>query len=381
MSSQANDDNNDVRRMLAQSVAAFFASDAGLERSRRNRYQGEQLDGAIWTQMTEQGWLASAVPESVGGLGLGVGELAVIAEQLGRGCAPEPLVGTALAQQVLVAVAPGNKRDEWLRGSASGERVLALAWQTQAAQLDPLVQVNSEDRLLPQALSGQWVLVQPATADGFVVSVTKADGVSLLAIDRDCAGVRVEQQAQADGSVVLRLILSDVAIDDHQCLSRGTDGAIAIRRGLVAGVVLASAELLGLADRLLSQTISYVSERKQFDQPLSAFQVLRHRLVDLYMQRELMRAALQAAIRSIDGDDPLPVQEREASRAKARASDAALLIGREAVQLHGAMGYTEEAGVGVALRRILTLSAWFGNARHHRRRYLALNRLGGGCVR
>jgi len=258
-----------------------------------------------------------------------------------------------------------------LAATADGSSTVAVAWQSSADALDPQAVSTG---LVDGRLTGQRCLVQPAAAELFVVAVPDANGLALYRVPRDTQGLSVAEQRQVDGSMVATLTFDGVVLDDADRLAEGETGTAALRRGLCVARIVASAELLGLADRLFTMTSDYLASRKQFGEQLSSFQVLRHRAVDLYIQRQLMGHALAQAVRACDRDAPLADIEKAAARAKARCADAALRIGREAVQMHGAIGYTEEADVGVYLRRVLTLSAWLGNATAQRREYARLTR-------
>ncbi|WP_123632142.1 acyl-CoA dehydrogenase family protein [Salinisphaera orenii] len=367
------DDSQDERRMLADSVAGFAGEGRGIARARRLKAEAAGLDRAAWSEMADLGWLGILVPEAAGGLGLGVGELAVVAEGLGRDCAPEPLVDTVFAQAVL-AGCDADHAGELLAATASGERLVAVAWQDEAQARGQEGPASVPADGGSGRLTGRRALVTPAEADVFVVAVGGPDGVALYAIERDAPGLSVETQPRVDGHAVLALTFDGVSLDDARRLAGVGAGDGALTRGLSVARVAASAELFGLAGALFEQTQDYLASRKQFGQALSSFQALRHRAVDLYIQRELMRNALRQAVRAFDSDaDPVDLQ-RAAARAKARCSEAALIIGRQAVQLHGAIGYTEEANVGVYLRRVLSLAAWLGNADAQRREYARLTR-------
>jgi alkylation response protein AidB-like acyl-CoA dehydrogenase len=139
-------------------------------------------------------------------------------------------------------------------------------------------------------------------------------------------------------------------------------------------LVAASAELLGLIRGALGMTIDYMKTRKQFGRAIGSFQALQHRVVNLHLQQELVSACVADAAEEIATTSDPVARVRAASRAKARASDAALLVTREAIQLHGGIGFTEEHDIGLYLKRALVLSAWLGNGATHVRRYAELDR-------
>src|SRR6185369_4886865 len=145
-------------------------------------------------------------------------------------------------------------------------------------------------------------------------------------------------------------------------------------------LLAASAELVGLMRGALDMTLAYLRTRVQFGKPIGSFQALQHRAVDLYVQQELSAAAVAEVAAQFDAEHGMSAVQRAAgaSRVKARCSDAALLITREAIQMHGAMGFTDECDIGLYLKRALVLSGWLGNSREHRARYLATTGIGAG---
>ncbi|MDN3516543.1 acyl-CoA dehydrogenase family protein [Aquisalimonas lutea] len=368
------EDRQDEHRMLADSVRDFVRADATLSRVRALRETHQSFSREAWSRLADVGWLGIRVPEAAGGLDLGVAELAIVAEGLGRGRLPEPFVEVAgFAAAVIRSGDNDVLARDLLADIASGRRLYAVAWQEDsqdASPARPLCTVQPGGA--GPVLTGRKILVTPAEADAYIVSAASADGIALYRVAADAPGLDVSAQALVDGSRVAELRLHGVPVPDGDRLASPGRGLEALEHGVAEAQVLASAEMLGLSEQLLALTNDYLATRRQFDRPLSAFQVLRHRAVNLYIQVELMRAALRQAVRVLDGDDDLAVRQQAASRAKARAGSAAMAVAREAVQLHGAIGYTEEADVGVHLHRIVALSAWLGNAAWHRRRYAAL---------
>jgi alkylation response protein AidB-like acyl-CoA dehydrogenase len=140
-------------------------------------------------------------------------------------------------------------------------------------------------------------------------------------------------------------------------------------RALDRATVVASAELVGVMGRTLELSLDYMRTRVQFGKPIGAFQALQHRAVDLYLQQELAAAVLAEGVRDLETIADDRARSALASRVKARASEAALRVTREAIQIHGAIGFTEDCDVGLYTKRAIVLSAWLGNATAHRRRY------------
>jgi len=153
---------------------------------------------------------------------------------------------------------------------------------------------------------------------------------------------------------------------------QGAPAAAALERAVDEAAVMASAEMLGVMEAALQMALAYMRTRVQFGKPIGSFQALQHKAADLYVQQELVRAVLQDAVRELDGGADARDRARLASRCKARASDAGLRVTREVIQLHGAIGFTDEYDAGLYLKRALVLSAFLGNATAHRRRLAGL---------
>lgn len=359
------------RALLADSVASFTGRGTDVTRARRWRGSPEEFDRTAWRQMASLGWLGILVPERYGGLGLGLAEAAIVAEGLARSLAPEPYTASAvLAARALLAGEDGSLKDELLPQVVTGALIPALAWQEQAGNLDcgavetvamPFeggYRVNGIKRFIAGA----------AGADGFLVTARLGPSVVLLWVPRGSTGVQCSLEPLADGRHFGTLALNDVVV------SRGhlAGSAAGVAAALDDALVIVGAELNGVMGRALDMSLDYLKSRVQFGKPIGTFQALQHRAVDLYIQRELASAVLNEAVRAMDNGADLLTRAKWASRVKARCAAAAAKITRETIQLHGAIGFTDEFDAGLYLKRSLVLSAWLGSATHHRRRYAAL---------
>jgi alkylation response protein AidB-like acyl-CoA dehydrogenase len=158
----------------------------------------------------------------------------------------------------------------------------------------------------------------------------------------------------------------------HQLATRSAS-LHALEAARDAATLVASAELLGVMKRALDMSLDFMRTRVQFGKPIGSFQALQHRAVDLYVQQQLASAVLEDTLRRFGKARDATARAVLASRLKARCSDAALRIVRETIQIHGAIGFTDEYDAGLYLKRALVLSAWLGNAALHRRRYARLH--------
>jgi len=326
--------------------------------------------------MAELGWLGILVPETHGGLGLGLSEMGIVARGLARALAPEPLVASAV--MATTALARGSSealKREHLPRVVAGDIVLVLAWQEiagawgvespalEALPLEGSYQLTGVKRFIAGA----------AQADAFLVSALADASPALFWVARDAAGVGLQLEPLADGRYFGTLTLTGALCSREQLVARGPSAAEALARALDYGAAIASAELCGVAERALEISLDYLKTRVQFGKPIGSFQALQHRAVDLYIQKELAGAVLDQVLEALAGAPDAAARAMLASRLKARCSDAALRITREAIQLHGAIGFTDECDIGLYLKRALVLASWLGSAMQHRRRYAALS--------
>jgi alkylation response protein AidB-like acyl-CoA dehydrogenase len=364
---------DDTLRMLRDSAADFAGLDAARVRRLRGAVPG--FERSVWRDMANMGWLGVLIPEESGGLGLDLRAALIIAEQLGRALYPEPYSASAVA--ATLAVLHGDNaalKQRLLPQLAAGETIAALAWQDARGGPDPAqCGVEARERGGRTVLHGSSRFVATPEADGYIVAARAAQGLELHWIERAAAGLACEPERRADGSACAWLRFDAVEARDATRLASGATAHAALQLALDHALLAAGAELLGLMDCALAMTLDYLRTRVQFGRPIGANQALQHRAVDMYIQKELTRATLAAALAAVlePGCTP-PRRAAAASSAKARASQAALAICKEALQMHGAIGYTDEYDLGLYFNRALVLSAWLGSAAAHRARYAAL---------
>jgi alkylation response protein AidB-like acyl-CoA dehydrogenase len=361
--------------MLAQSVGDFVQRGTSLARVRKLREDPAEYDRAIWKTMAELGWLGVLVPEEHGGLGLGLAEAAIVARGLARELVPEPLTASAvLAVSALVGGDNTGLNRELLPQIVAGDVLPVLAWQERAGTLD-VTAVGT--RAVPA--EGGWRLngekrfiAGAAGADGHIVSAQTADGLGLFWVPGNTAGTGLALTTLADGRHFGTLTLSDVLVPASHRVAGAGAARSALEKAVDHAAVIAGAELCGVMDRVFDMSLEYMKTRVQFGKPIGSFQALQHRAVDLYVQKQIASAVLEEALPVLDGNPDAVTRAALASRVKARCAEAGLRIAREAIQIHGAIGFTDEYDAGLYLKRAMVLSAWLGNASEHRRRYARL---------
>lgn len=348
-------------RMLRGSVRTLLERAGGIVRARQARDKG--WDRQVMSELAHAGMLGVAAPEAVGGLGMGLPAAGVIAEEVGRSLAPEPVVpAIALAIGMIQRVCPG---DTMLAAAIGGEITCALAWQERGPQGFPdQLACRFDGKLLNG--SKAWVAGAVGADQLLVVAQDNSQPV-LVALDVDRKGVHSTPRRQSDGSQLCDIGFADVP---GRVLTEGSVVAEALSSVVADATALAAAELLGVSAKALELTLDYVKTREQFGKPIGSFQAIQHRAVDLYIAQQVAEAGVSEALARMDVATDPGARMREASRAKARACSTAKKVTRESIQLHGAVGYTDDFNIGLFLNRALVLSAWLGDAAHHRARWM-----------
>ncbi len=335
-------------RLLRDSAAAIAPPGGDFRRIRALRYHLPGIDPAVWRQIGELGWLGLRVAEAAGGAGLGVQALCALARELGAGLVPEPILAAAVIAPLLPPAT--------LAAVLDGTRIILPAWQERANSLD----AASASVLHDGRLSAHKVFVpMAACAHGFLVSTR--DGLALLAADAE--GVSLTTEPTQDGGHFGTLRAT-------KALSTPVAGALG--PALEEATLATAAYLLGVMDRVFALTLDYLRTREQFGRKIGSFQALQHRAADLHLQIELTRASIDAAAATLDAGASATVAACAVSRAKARAAEAALLVTRQAIQLHGGIAYTDEYDAGLFLRKAMVLANLHGSAALHRARYARL---------
>jgi alkylation response protein AidB-like acyl-CoA dehydrogenase len=363
----------DVLSILVNSVATYVAADPA--RARRFRQTSPYFDLSAWQQIAEQGWLSTMAPEHRGGAGLGLVPAAAMAREFGRGALLEPFCAVGVMTVLCLAGADeASAVDRYLQSVMSGEIIAAVAWQGSAGDIEPEgCEVVGSSRENGVELNGVSRLVAVPMAHAFIVSARVGQGIGLFWVPRASAGLAAIDELGPDGSALAALRLDRVLVAPGDCLAGPEQGLAVLRRALDAALIANAAELVGIMEGALQLTLEYLRTRRQFGTLIGSFQALQHRTVDVWIELQLADAAVSAAANTFD-DAAATSKARSiaASGAKARAARAALLLCNQALQFHGAMGFTDEYGLGLYLNRSLALAAWLGNATQHRRKFARL---------
>jgi alkylation response protein AidB-like acyl-CoA dehydrogenase len=339
-------------RMIRDSAAAVAPRSGDTRRVRALRFQDPGYDPNVLREMGSLGWIGLRAPESAGGAGLGMGEMCVLAEELGAGLAPEPLIPMTLSV-ALLAAADGPAA---LPRLLAGETYAPTAWQERADTLEVPGSPDAPRRFIPQA----------AGAGLFLLPIREGGRIALYEMDAAGADLTVERTQDGGNFGTLRPALDRarrVADDIGAVLDRALDEA----------ALTTAAYLLGVIEKSFDLALGYLRTRQQFGRVIGTFQALQHRAADLKVQLGLTRASVEGAAAALDEGVAGAARRAVVSRAKARAAEASLLVTRQVIQLHGGIGYTDEYDAGLYLRKAMVMANQFGSAALHRRRFMALS--------
>jgi alkylation response protein AidB-like acyl-CoA dehydrogenase len=347
---------------LLRDSAAKFIGAAGPKVARGFREQESSFSPKRLREAGELGWLAMLVPTSADGLGLGLTELALVLEQAGRGLVCEPI---GLAAISAAALAQGHAPHPMLEKAMSGETLVVPALQESAHDCDPLVaRTQANGTISSPRLTGTKMFVCGDGADGFLVSAHGRDGLSLYYVARNASGCSLATTQTVDGRKLTTLTLKDAPADLIPSRQSSRSAVEALHD---LALIAVSAELLGVMGKALDITFDYLRFRKQFGKTIGSFQALQHQAVNIYTRAEATRSLIYQVAAN---NDPYRIDPALAVATKAKASEDALLVTQACIQLHGAIGFTDEHDIGLYLKRAMLLSSLFGNAAAQRRRYV-----------
>ncbi len=369
---------NDEQTLLQQTARDFVTRHSSLRRIRALRDSQDPLGYSpdLWAEMGRLGWLGILFPEEYGGVGLGHVDLMVVLEEMGRGLMPEPLLSAVLLGGTAILLGgSADQRQAMLPALIAGDTRAALAYQETGSRHDRFhVETRAQSDGSGWLLSGEKIQVLDAYGtDRLIVSArtgggtTDQDGITLFLVDSRAPGLSIERQWRIDSRNSALVRLDRVAVSADQIVGGVDTGGPLLTTVIDRATAGLCAEMLGAMSAGLEMTLAYLRTRVQFGVPIGSFQALKHRAAKMYIETELARSAVLAANLALDeqsADAP-----RYVSIAKARCSDAFVLIGNEMIQMHGGIGMTDEHDAGFFLKRARVAEMTFGDAAYHRNRF------------
>ncbi|MBL9097569.1 MAG: acyl-CoA dehydrogenase family protein [Alphaproteobacteria bacterium] len=366
--------------LLRNSVQKFVQNDYTFEARRAIAKSESGWKRQNWSTFAELGLLGAPFAEEFGGLGGGPIETMIIMEEFGRGLVIEPYLGTVvLAGGFLRHGGTKAQKEKLIPEIIEGKRVFAFAFA------EPQGRYNLADLAVTAKKSGagftlnghKAVVIGAPWADTLVVTARTAGGqrdekgVSVFLVDKKTKGVSCRDYPTVDGLRASEVTFENVALGADALVGDLDNGLPLIERVTDEGIAALSAEAIGGMKVLNDTTVEYCKTRKQFGVPIGKFQVLQHRMVDMFMNYEQSVSITYMVTLKLGESDP--ERKKAASAAKVQIGKAGRFIGQNAVQLHGGMGMTDELNVGHFFKRLTMIDTMFGNVDHHLKRYAALD--------
>jgi alkylation response protein AidB-like acyl-CoA dehydrogenase len=319
--------------LFQESVRDFLVKEVSPERIRRSWETESGRDDALWSQLTELGLLGMTVPEEHGGLGMSELDFVLLAQECGYVALPEPLVHMALVAVPALVELGGELAGRWLPQIAAGEAKVIVGLE--------------KNLLVEDAHVADLLLFQ------------RGDEVHALTPGQ----VTLRHNASVDPS--RKLYAVDIT-SDAAPVSSGAAAAELLAKALDHGALGCAAQSLGLAQRMVDMSVSYTADRQQFGKPVGSFQAVKHHMANVAVKLEYARAPVHRAAYALANGDACA--SRAVSHAKLAACEAANLAAKNAIQVHGAMGYTWEVDLHIFMKKAWALANTWGDAGYHKGR-------------
>jgi alkylation response protein AidB-like acyl-CoA dehydrogenase len=365
------------QELLRDGLGRFLSTRYDLEKSRAAAKTGPGWQPDIWRGFADElGILGAALPEELGGIGGGPVEVMVIAEALGHALVIEPYVDTVVVAGGLLRRANAATATALLEKVVAGTAIVALAAAEPASgdhwQDASTVAVRDGDQWV---LSGSKIVAMSAPiATHLIVTARTPGGLSLFLLETNSTTGRIETHGYrtVDDRRAADYVFDGLRLPADALLGEEGQAWASLERARDEGAAAVCAEAVGGMRKVLADTVDYCKQRRQFGQPIGGFQVLQHRMVDMFIELEQSVAAVYLAVLNLDAEPG--TRARAVSAAKATVGRAARFIGQQAVQLHGGMGMTEELAIGHYFKRLTAVQYEFGSTDYHLTRYAELTK-------
>jgi pimeloyl-CoA dehydrogenase small subunit len=366
-------DLSEDQRLLTDSVTRLMADHYSFAARKDHLKQPHGWSPTLWAQFAELGLLGLPFAEEYGGFGGGAVETMLVMEQFGRALVVEPYVATVVLAGTAIRLAgTAEQKQALLPRIAEGGIKLAFAHAERQARYD------LTDVLTTATHDGQGWLLDGAKAvvthgdcaDRLVVSARTAGerdaaaGITLFLVDADAPGVARRGYAVRDEQRAADIALSNVRVADADVLGEVGNALPIIERVVETGIAATSAESVGAMAAMNDLTLEYSRTREQFGKPIGSYQVVQHRLADMFMAMEQGRSMAMLATMSVNEADPVE-RARNIAMAKVGVGQAGRYVSQSAIQMHGGIGMTEEYAVGHYFRRCMVIERLFGDPAYY----------------
>ncbi|HEY7775622.1 MAG TPA: acyl-CoA dehydrogenase family protein [Kineobactrum sp.] len=373
-----NFDLTEEQQLIQGSVARFIKDSYALDKRQQLVAGDTGFSESHWSMMAELGWLGLPFAEEDGGFGGNQVDTMVLMEQFGRGLVLEPYLASIVMGGGALKRGSDALKERVLPGVIDGSCQLCFGYAEPQSRFDlhdvaTTAQADGDSFIVNGHKS---MVLHGGSADRIVISTrtggerADVEGISLFLVEADAEGVQRESFQTVDGLRAAEITLENVRIPAANLIGELNAGYSILRAVANDAILALAAEAVGAMEMLYKDTVAYTQERVQFDHPLADFQVLQHRMVDMFMEYEQCKSLLyRATLETVQNSDELA--QRSIHALKHLVGRAGIFIAENAVQLHGGMGMAEELRVGHYFKRILVIDSQFGNADYHLQRFAA----------
>ncbi len=355
-------DYNDEQNMLREQIQKFCESEYDFYKREEIVKSSNDFDENVWDLFAEQGWLSMPFSEQSGGLGFGPIELSILFEEFGKALVIEPYLSTVVLSGTLLDKSTFSEKNDLIEKICTGSIHISLAY----AEVD-----NGYNYLNPSTtldskfvLNGTKTLVlNGSNAEKIIVTCTDDDTLNIVVLDSNSPGVSINSFSTVDGQSCSEISFENVKLDKSNIIATGNDAENLLKETINLATLCICAEAVGCMESCYHKTLEYTKGREQFGQPISGFQVLQHRMVDMFIESELAKSLLIKAMLEVNNRSD--EMYKHVSALKSYVGKSGKLSAKEAVQLHGGMGVSEEMMIGHYLKKMISIDALFGNADYH----------------
>lgn len=355
-------DYNDEQNMLREQIQKFCESEYDFYKREEIVKSSKDFDPNVWNLFAEQGWLSMPFSEQSGGLGFGPIELSILFEEFGKALVIEPYLSTVVLSGTLLDKSTFSEKNNLIEKICTGSIHISLAYAEVDKGYDYLNPTTTLDSKF--VLNGTKTLVlNGSNAEKIITTCNYDETLNIVILDANTSGVSINSFSTVDGQSCSEISFENVKLNKSNIVASGNDAKNLLKETINLATLCICAEAVGCMESCYHKTLEYTKGREQFGQPISGFQVLQHRMVDMFIESELAKSLLIKAMLEVNNRSD--EMYKHVSALKSYVGKSGKLSAKEAVQLHGGMGVSEEMMIGHYLKKMISVDALFGNADYH----------------
>ena len=364
--------------LLRDSVQKFIEDNYDISQRKKLAESDEGFSRDNWKMFAELGWLAMPFAEEDGGIGGSAIDTMLVMEEFGKGLVVEPFLPTVvMAGTAISEYGSPSQKEEILSGIIDGSLLATVAYaeeqafhdlnsvRTSAAKDGDFYVINGTKSVVLNAQTANKIIVTARTSG----NDADENGITTFVVDADADGIKRQDYPTVDGLRASEVTFENVKIPAEAVVGEVDNGLEVITKVANRAILALSAEAVGSLEKLYKDTIDYTKQREQFDHPLSDFQVLKHRMTEMFMEHSLAKSLTMKAtmLETQDAEDA----QHTIHALKFLIGKSSRFVGQNAVQLHGGMGMTEDLAIAHYFKRLMVIDSQFGNTDHHLERFVA----------